>query len=242
MSTDLSALLDELIHHVGSTNGRWAANFKKGVRTHPIPFFGDLATAEVLTVGLNPSATEFEGRGWPTEVTGAGLQDRLGSYFSRQPHPWFRAWEAALGRIGASYKRNAAHLDVSPRATVSAGDAPDRELFEQMLAADLPWMLRFIKAAPGARLILLCGTASQWYYVNEFVKRHLPAAVARLDGSVRRPPGSGKVWRHSLVVGERRIPVWSCSTSPSDRRQPGLLAQRIEADAAWLSSHLVTKT
>jgi hypothetical protein len=235
-SAAYAALLDDLIHHVSATNSEWAANFKPGVRTHPIPYFGDLASAEVLTVGVNPSATEFEGRGWPVEIGGAALRDRLSSYFKGQPHSWYGPWEDALARIGASYRRNAAHVDVSPRATLSAADVPDRKRFEAMLAADLPWMVRFIRLAPRVRLVLLCGTATKRYYLNDFVKRHLPADVARLEGSVRPEPGSGKVWRHELVVGERRLPVWSCSTSPSDRRQPGLLAKRIEADAAWLTS------
>ena len=38
--------------------------FRNGEPKYPIPFFGNLLKAEILTVGLNPSADEFNNRGW----------------------------------------------------------------------------------------------------------------------------------------------------------------------------------
>jgi len=230
--------VDSLVRYVGDTDHRWTRNFKPGVNTHPIPFFGDITNAEIITIGLNPSATEFEGRGWPDHLTAVELSARLLNYFKSNPHQWFDGWEAALGTIGASYCRNAAHLDLSPRATSSAGDVPERDLFEDMLSADLPWMMRFLGLAPAARLVLLAGTASKKYYLNEFIKRELPLGSGRLDGKASRPPGSGKVLRHALVFDGRRLPVWFCSSGPSDRRQPGLLLERMTGHADWLRKHL----
>lgn len=226
--------VDSLVRYVADTDHRWARNFKPGVNTHPIPFFGDITNAEIITIGLNPSATEFEGRGWPDHLTAVELSDRLLNYFKSNPHRWFDGWEAALGTLGASYYRNAAHLDLSPRATSSAGDVPDRELFEEMLSADLPWMMRFFEFAPAARLVLLAGTASKKYYLNEFIQRELHPGSGRLDGMAIRPPGSGKVLRHTFVFDGRRLPVWFCSSGPSDRRQPGLLLERMAGHANWL--------
>lgn len=239
MKTSLTDLVGALRAYVAQTDAHYARNYKAGVRTHPIPFFGDLSTATVLTVGLNPSATEFEGRGWPETLDDAALTERLVRYFERPPHPWFAAWEEALAVIGASYRRNAAHIDVSPRATRSASSVPDPLLFEEMLARDLPWMLRLIEAAPQARLLLLAGTANRREYLNEFIAKRLPASEARLEGHLSRAPGPGKVSHHALVVGARRLPVYFCSSSPSDQRNRTMLRERIARDASLLRRHLL---
>ena len=233
-------IMSELISHVARTDSVYRANYKIGVRTFPIPFFGDIETAEVLTIGLNPSATEFESRGWPPVLDATELTDRLLRYFDSGEHPWFAAWEMALVEIGASYRRNAAHLDISPRATISAGAVPDPILFEQMLTDDLPWMMRFMNAAPRARLVLLAGTATNRHYLNEFLAKRLNADDGILEGSLRRPEGKGKVLRHVLRSNGRYLPVYFCSTSPSDRRQPGLLLERVRRDAATLRHHLLS--
>jgi hypothetical protein len=233
-------LMDELVDYVARTDSNYTANYKAGVRTFPIPFFGDIEKAEVLTIGLNPSATEFESRGWPAALDAKGLTERLLRYFDSGGHPWFAAWETALAEIGASYRRNAAHLDISPRATISAGAVPDPNLFEQMLADDLPWMMRFLNAAPRARLILLAGTATSRHYLNEFLAKRLSANDGVLEGSLTLPAGSGKVLRHVLRANGRRLPVYFCSTSPSDRRQQGLLLERVKRDAAELRQHLTS--
>jgi hypothetical protein len=238
MTESLHTLVAELQAHVTATDLAYTRNYKSGVRTYPIPFFGDLPSARVVTVGLNPSATEFEGRGWPRALDAAALTDRLRRYFDGTPHSWFARWEDALALIGASYRVDAAHLDVSPRATASAGSVPDRALFERMLIADLPWMVRFLREATSVRLLMIAGTATQRYYLNEFLRRYLPPSEARLEGSLSRPPGRGKVLYHTLVLGSRRIPTYFCSASPSDRRDPGLLAERVGHDAVLLNRWL----
>jgi hypothetical protein len=153
------------------------------------------------------------------QLESAALQERLTRYFVGLPHPWFAPQEEALAHIDASYRRNAARLDVSPRATISARDVPDPALFKQMLAADLPWMMRFSELALRARLVLLCSTASRRHYLIEFVRKHLPSATGHLEGPRARPAGHGKIWRHELVLGARRLPVWSCSTSHRDQER-----------------------
>jgi hypothetical protein len=75
--------------------------FRASVVLHPIPFFGNLESAEVLTIGVNPSSTEFEPwRDWPEQrMTSEDLSNRLLDYFRRphpKPHPWFADIEEAL--------------------------------------------------------------------------------------------------------------------------------------------------
>jgi hypothetical protein len=91
----------------------------KNISHHPVPFFGNLDSAKILTIALNPSTTEFKPwRKWPKPPIEANeLARRLSSYFQSidpAPHPWFGDFQEALGIIGASYNINAAHLDLSP--------------------------------------------------------------------------------------------------------------------------------
>jgi hypothetical protein len=230
----LVAVVAELMEHVATSQSQFSRNEKTGVRTYPIPFFGDLTDAVVATVGLNPSATEFAATRWPNDLTAFELTARLINYFRGDPHPWFRRWEQALSLIGASYSNNAVHLDLSPRATVNAAGVADKVGFDSMLRLDFPWMLRFIDHAPKLRLILMAGAATSRFYMNEYVGRVMPSELGRLEGSLVRQAGRGSVKNHVLVMGGRRIPVFFCSSSPSDRRNPEILGARIAENAAAL--------
>ena len=97
---------------------------RDGIPLHPMPFFGNLDGAAIVTIGLNPSSTEFEPwRSWPPEtMTAAELALRLAGYFrsvNPRPHSWFGEYQEALGIIGGDYKINAAHLDLLPWPTLS---------------------------------------------------------------------------------------------------------------------------
>jgi hypothetical protein len=230
---DLVQLVENLTRYVRSTDSIYAPNYKTGVRGHPIPFFGNLLTAEVITIGLNPSADEFKShRAWPEALTPGDLTRRLLKYFDREPHPWFARWEQGLSSIGASYRRNAVHLDVTPRATVSAATVPDRGLLEKMAEADLPWMLRFLALVPTAKLLLLAGSIHRGMYLNEFLSRYLPLSGSRLEGSLDRPRGvKGFVRYHTLLSPPFRLPMFFCSSGPSNRNNPQLLAERVAQES-----------
>lgn len=89
-------------------------------RCRPLPFFGPIEHAEVVTFGLNPSTDEFTNKRHWARTADAVLPDELVNYWSnedRAPHPWFRPWETVLSELGVSYTSNAAHIDLSPRAT-----------------------------------------------------------------------------------------------------------------------------
>jgi hypothetical protein len=76
------------------------------------------------------------------------------------------------------------------------------------------------------------------HYLNEFLARHLDGVNARLDGSFTQQPGKGKTTHHTLVIGERRLPSYFCSSSPSDRRNPGMLRARIEREQHLLLKYM----
>lgn len=107
----------------------------------PVPFFGDAASAEVATVGLNPSHGEFE-----TNEGQARLKSRLPNrarlrigdwdeatdgicshiahacshYFARNPYwRWFNPLDALLSQIGRGtlYAGGACHVDLVPWST-----------------------------------------------------------------------------------------------------------------------------
>src|SRR5688572_25234665 len=125
MEQTLEVLVADLVKHVTLTNSAFAQNVKGNVLVHPFPFFGDLSNALVATVWLNPAATEFGGGRWPTVIDAPVVTRRLIDYFNQTPHAWFSRWEEGLSISGSSYRTNAVHVDISPRAAISARAIPD---------------------------------------------------------------------------------------------------------------------
>lgn len=139
MHTTLTTLIDRLDSSgiLGTGVIRWAA---------PVPSFGDLSSATVATLGLNPSNREFvdvngcelQGvlrrfhtlkslklRSW-SEVSANHLQSILElcrAYFLRNPYDgWFKKLDGILGGTKTSYytaPSSACHLDLIPYATAS---------------------------------------------------------------------------------------------------------------------------
>lgn len=123
--------------------------------TCPVPFFGDATTAQIATVGINPSKREFLSE---SGVVLRGVRQRLPTmrslglsrwahsdatqlgaisqacltYFQRQPYSaWFDVLDRVLSIAGATYygsQPSACHLDLVPYATsVSWGRLPAGE-------------------------------------------------------------------------------------------------------------------
>lgn len=109
--------LERLIVHIQATEPTYASLMRPDRYTHPLPFFGDITNAKVITVGVNPSADEFaDGRQWPClPLNAPALAHRLTRYFDtpETPHPWFEGWGRALRAIDAAYPQQAAHIDLS---------------------------------------------------------------------------------------------------------------------------------
>lgn len=214
-------LVDAALRIVAETSCRYSTLMPTKVQCHPLPFFGSLDRARVITLGLNPSTHEFtRQRNWPRHLTAAELADQVVNYWTangRSPHPWFRAWSTVLSEMGISYSLDAAHLDLSPRATNSRKSTL-RALFISMLQTDAPVWIEALCRAPKCSLVLAAGSATKGGYINEFISEMLPQTGVRLLGTWRRKRGEGQTASHTISLpGGREIPLFFCSTGPTQR-------------------------
>ena len=229
--------------YVTFTAPRYAPLMKASVRTHPICCFGEIESAKVVTVGLNPSIGEFSRGRWPAEIEHSILAERCANYFKTGPaaesHVWFEPWIEGLELLNCSYEKGeAVHIDLSPRATRvvrDLKDAAEQSLFLEMVERDLWTFFASLDLCQNAKLVVIAGSVTGKYYINEFLQRFAPEHGYRLDGDFNRlnQQGSGKTAKHVLTNGTKRLPVFFCSSSPSakDKR---LLPQRIGKHAAAL--------
>lgn len=215
---------------------------KPGVIAHPIPFFGRILDAQVATVGINPSATEFENRKWPSAISPEQLFTRLHGYFENPDvprHPWFSKWEDALQPLNVSYAEGtAAHLDISARATKSMGSIPppQRQLFETMLAQDCSGFFELLPLMPRLKLLYLAGCTSR-RYLHDFLQREAPRFGYQLKGDVESV-GQGRTGWFNLTGPDLSLPVFFCSVSPSSRTSD-LLIERTHAHAQKIRTYLI---
>jgi hypothetical protein len=216
--------LRRVIIHVQKTRDQFRDLAVEGLHAMPIPFFGDIEQAEILTVGVNPAASEFrKNRNWPEiEATAEYLEPRLRNYFrlaEPTPHPWFSPWEESLVMLkGQSYKSHAAHLDLSPQATATIPkDGHRRDRFLEMVESDLPIFFETILLCRSAKVLLLAGSVTGLYYMNEFLQKQAPQFGFELQGEFHRRPGGGMICRHDLISEDRhfRIPVFFFSRGPA---------------------------
>src|ERR1017187_480867 len=162
---DVTEYVARVAADIEATRAMAAPFDRPGVVTHAIPFFGDVESAQILTVGVNPSAGEFVGREWPTTMTPGPLAERLTAYFvhpSVPPHPWFASWSDAVELLGLSYVHGAAPLDLSPRATAAMGSHADWEGFARLVERDARWFFEALPLcrAAGALIMAGCGGIS----------------------------------------------------------------------------------
>lgn len=183
----------------------------------PIPFFGDIRTARVLTVGVNPAPTEFTPSRWGQIVSNSQWAHRLLNYFHTPGvpwHSWFQPWEASLRLLDCSYEdRTAAHLDLSPRATTVMRDIPEalRPEFCTMVASDVHWLFETLPFAPCARLVLAAGgviapALDAWLPIGSYLEQqaqHNAAQIEYVGEQVRLIANRGSVALplHSFTSG-----------------------------------------
>ena len=204
------------------TAGRYSELAPLNFQCHPIPFFGSLDRASVITLGLNPSTHEFtSARNWPLQITAEQLASRLVNYWtpnSPGSHPWFKPWSTVLGELGTSYFEGAAHLDLSPRATNSRKNRL-RSLFVDMLQIDSAIWIEALRRAPNCRLVLAAGSATNRDYINQFISKMLRLTGVRLEAPWRPAGGEGQtVFQTICLPGGRKIPFFFCSTGPTIRK------------------------
>jgi hypothetical protein len=123
VSQDVVRLVKQLQAEAGQVRRNHAVILREDIPLHPVPFFGAIQQARVITVGLNPSSTEFEEPNrWPQQMAPEDLARRLVDYFrdpTITPHHYFAELQQALTYIHCPYHLCAAHVDVSPWSTYS---------------------------------------------------------------------------------------------------------------------------
>jgi hypothetical protein len=192
---------------------------KPKVRTYPIPYFGDPSRAVIATVGLNPSATEFQSPRWskPPSIP-QELDEILCGYFNSpyiSAHPWFKLWTQCLRKLGHSYEADAVHLDLSPRATRNVGSLDPYHCAE-MVAEDLRWFFSALNLCVKVKAILMAGTVTKQFYVDHFLCLHAPRHGYML--SMKRSLGVAPMTTlYELRGSDRAIPAFFCGSGPSSR-------------------------
>lgn len=100
-------------------------------KSTPVISFGDFTKSQIATLGINPSAFEFQSAGKLLKGERKRLADEENGpcdpmeiwfkskyYFFANPYwSWFKHLEELLLQVGGSYRSNACHLDLSPWAT-----------------------------------------------------------------------------------------------------------------------------
>ena len=215
-SVELVHWLAGVRHTVAETNPGFAVLNPVGL---PIPIFGDIRTARVLTIGVNPSSGEFNPpTRWATVTTDSQWVHRLLNYFhvpGAPWHDWFLPWEASLKLIGCSYEdRTAAHLDLSPRATTAMSQSP-RPQFCHMVQADVHWLFEVLAFAPCARLVLAAGAMispapDEWLPIGSYLETAAPHHGAQIQGNENVP-------RLLTDDGRVSLPIFSFPNGPSAR-------------------------
>jgi len=178
---------------------------------HPIPFFGVIEKARAITIGLNPSATEFkEARSWSPILTPSELTHRLVNYFRLReiaPHYWFAELQWALDTLHCPYSFAAAHIDASPWAThpptILAKKNPRLlEKYNQLLDAGIQnWLPKtFEFCRDTVKLIVICSTDEP----KQAEARRLPVITKTIKHSL------GGNWVGKIIVlPKSQFPRWA---------------------------------
>jgi hypothetical protein len=157
LNSKLVSFVKKLQAEAKNIEERYGEILCSDIPLHPIPFFGVVEKARVVTVGLNPSTTEFtEARLWPLILTPCELTQRLVRYFQLpevMPHCWFADLERGLAALHCPYHFAAAHIDIIPWATHAPSYLKNNPDFLQMynkllksgIQTHLPNVLEFCK-------------------------------------------------------------------------------------------------
>lgn len=157
---ELTEWLRTVAAGVTATKSEFPLNVVRGC---PIPFFGKVLNARVLTVGVNPSNMEFaEERQWSEPLSVPDWQERLLNYFNWPDVPaygWFETWSICLKLLNLGYAiGEAAHIDISPRPTTPMLDeVTDKAEFRKMTEHDVKWFFDLLANLTQVQLLLVAG-------------------------------------------------------------------------------------
>jgi hypothetical protein len=243
-NTPFRSLFRRIVLNAEQTNSAYPNILCKGAQ-HVIPFFGDVERAVILTVGINPSGEEFKmGRCWGINKDDPAyllyLLGRLKNYFSLKidAHNFFEVWEAGLNQLGHSYRRDAAHVDISPRALISlqkidkfgrrdsSGQKPHRQQYlqckaelKQALASDVGWLFDLFSLLPRLKCILMAGNLIiSPPFLDRWIETNLPVGWKL---SFLPHPATDRKTSPKRSFGTLQTPagmrfgIFWCSVSPS---------------------------
>ncbi len=209
----------------------------------PVPWFGSVESAQVATVGLNPSWTEFvtkelvwrkpverlpvvmdvaaEKRGEITFAQGQQIAEARRKYFTtneRKPHPWFKVLQGVMSaaRMKCDYATGTAvHLDLVACATWREWGKLDGEAKNTLINRCFPKFTDTMKQLPLEARLLLDGRT-----VFETVMTRC-AGVVESTKVVGENPGL-EVWRGKLspAFGSREFLAWSNPVNRQQNQQP----------------------
>ncbi|HNA82545.1 MAG TPA: hypothetical protein PLQ64_08750 [Thiobacillaceae bacterium] len=235
---DVVPFLRRMCDEVERSAGTYMPLLRKDVPAIPIPFFGKINSASVLTVGVNPSPGEFGGariQYWENISDTTHLAVRLTDYFNGTHHPWFDTWRKALALLDVSYEKGrVAHVDLSPRATIPMAQVQDINLFLAMVRHDIKWFFEILSELSSIKLVLLAGSVTKKHYINNFIKKSASEHGYRFDGTAERT-GKGRIGNYEFINNGKAFSCFYCSVSPSSRSR-GLLIERIGENSTRLKS------
>jgi len=237
----IQGFVAETRRRINKSSSDFPELFKIGEPQYPIPFFGNLLKAEIVTVGLNPSADEFNNRGWQNGFSNEILTNRLLNYFSN-PHKWFEKWGEALSQLAGkpSYAEGrVVHLDVSPRATSNFGGFNEAQAkqFEIMIRQDMAWLFQVLTEFLNPKIILVAGTASKRKYLDDLIRECAGINSFKLTSRTKAKGIQCRFWE--LKGREKIIPLFFSGSSPSDRRNPERIVENFRLNADSLDKILV---
>lgn len=195
------------------TNSQFPKNLAAG---WPIPFFGDVLSARVLTVGVNPSDREFNPtRGWHQVSDLEQWQARLLGYFQNdqvRPWVWFETWSICLALLDLSYISGAAHLDISPRPTTPMlAPVTNQSEFRRMAEQDVKWFFALLNQLPQVQLLLVAGPIPRGdgrkQQLAEFIRETSSLHGARWEEAKPLP-------RLFTETHPQGLPVFTCQFEP----------------------------
>ena len=126
--------------------------------------------------------------------------------------------------LGVSYQDGAAHVDLSPRATLPMSRV-DTELFTKMIQEDIQWFFELVSQCGRADLLIVAGclTKKPWY-ISKFIEDN--AAYHNLQfNNQAMTKGEGKTSCCRLSSPSGDLPAFYCSVSPSARNRHVLVTR-----------------
>jgi hypothetical protein len=178
---------------------RYPSVFPDETPIYPIPFFGNLCKAEVLTMALNPSRKEFiKERTWREYLGDAELTDRLIRYFDlpeAPPHPWFERYNSTLSLLGKCYVCNAAHTDLLSYPTKFYNELTkdDHKNLATLVDESIAALERVLGMCKLLKLVIvidyqLRNFPEGWTTVFEFIQQRVPILAAHIKNAGNGPP------------------------------------------------------